>query len=136
MYAIDSSEFTNRIEGIVYDPNDLPVENARVELQDDTNSTLMTTRTSSQGRFMFVGMPPGRYDIRVLPLGTNLVDQTQEAYVTQMSRLSSDMVFVEIHLQYDKRRMNAEPTTACLRRYLCRTCRLTQENFTNRPWMM
>src|SRR5690242_8651753 len=76
--TIESSAFTNRIEGIVYDPNNVPVENARVELQDDTNSTVMTTRTTSQGRFTFVGMLPGRYDIKVLPLGTNLVEQTQE----------------------------------------------------------
>ena len=102
----------NRIEGIVYDPNNTPVENARVELQDDTNSTVSTTRTNLQGRFTFVGMPAGRYDIKVMPLGTSLMEQTQEAYVTNLTRLSSDLVFVEFHLPFDKRRAAQQPSAA------------------------
>jgi Flp pilus assembly protein TadD len=107
-----SPKFANRIEGIVYDPNNVPVENARVELQDDTNSTVGSTRTNLQGRFTFVGMLPGRYDIKVMPLGTDLMEQTQEANVTNITRLASDLVYLEFHLQYDKRRAGQQPATA------------------------
>jgi tetratricopeptide (TPR) repeat protein len=57
-------------------------------------------------------MPAGRYDIKVMPFGTNLMEQTLEAYVTQITRFSSDIVYVEFHLLYDKRRGMQQPSAA------------------------
>jgi hypothetical protein len=93
----------NRIEGRVYDPNRLPVVNAYVELLNDVDSMVARTKTEASGRFTLTGMPPGRYNIKVLPLGTNLAEQTQEVQITNMTRNGSDTAYVDFYLRYDKR---------------------------------
>lgn len=102
----------NRIEGQVYGPDRQPVENARVELQNESNSIVGNTKTSSAGRFTFSGMSPGRYNVRVMPLGTNLASQEQEVTVTNITRAASDMVFVQFSLAVDKRVRDSEPEAA------------------------
>ncbi len=107
-----SSNFINRIEGQVYDPNRRPVENAYIELLNDVDTMIAQTRTTPAGRFTFSGMPAGRFIIKVLPLGTNLLQQTQEVQVTNTTLASNDIVYVDFHLRYDKRgRETATETT-------------------------
>jgi len=98
-----SSVFINRIEGVVYDPNRMPVENAYVELLNDVDSVISRTRTNAAGRFSFSGMPPGRFIVKVLPLGTNLMEQTQEVQIANTTRTSSDTAYIDFYLRYDKR---------------------------------
>jgi tetratricopeptide (TPR) repeat protein len=93
----------NRIEGQVYDPNRLPVQNVYVELLNDVDSMIGQTRTNATGRFTFSGMPAGRFIIKVLPLGTNLLEQTQEVQIANTTRNSNDTAYVDFHLRYDTR---------------------------------
>lgn len=100
--ASDPVNFVNRIEGTVYSPERLPVENAFVELRNDIDSPIAQTKTNSSGRFTFVGMPGGRYIVKVLPLTADLAEQSQEAYVTNLVPRSSDIVYVEFYLARKK----------------------------------
>src|SRR2546425_1238365 len=101
----ETSNLINRIEGQVYDPNHRPVENVHVELLDDVDSVIQRTKTNSAGRFTFSDVPPGRLRVKVLPFGTNLMEQTQEVMVTNLA--SNDTEYVEINLRYDKRSREA-----------------------------
>src|ERR1043166_5949911 len=76
-----TSNLINRIEGQVYDPNHRPVENVYVELLNEVDSVIQRTKTNSAGRFTFSGVPPGRLIVRVLPFGTNFMEQSQEVVV-------------------------------------------------------
>ncbi|MEO6723951.1 MAG: tetratricopeptide repeat protein [Blastocatellia bacterium] len=93
----------NRVEGVVYDPNHLPVENINVELLNDIDSVIGRTRTSASGRFTFTGMPAGRFIVKALPFGTNFMEQTQEVIINNVSRAANDIGYVDIYLRYDKR---------------------------------
>lgn len=106
--ASKKSLFVNRIEGRVYDPNRNPITDADVELMDDVGSLLSHSRTASGGRFTFAGMPSGRYSVRVLNLRSNFLEQTQDVEIVNISRISSDIVYLDFYLQYDKRRVQAE----------------------------
>lgn len=104
-----STASINRIDGMVFDPGRNPVENARVELITETSSTFGSVRTSSSGRFAFVGMNPGRYTIHVMPFGTNLMEHSEEVLISNITRFASDSEFVSIYLQVDKRIVTPVP---------------------------
>src|SRR5262245_53510399 len=106
-----SYALVNRIEGVVYDPHRMPVEKAYVELLNDVDSVIDRTRTNSAGRFTFSGMPPGRYAVKVLPLGTNLMEQTQEVNITDITRIRNDTTYIDINLRYDKRNRESASET-------------------------
>ena len=93
----------NRVEGHVYDPNRNPIENVRVELLNDVESTFGSTKTVASGRFSFVGMPDGRYTVKALPFGTNFLEQALEVQLTNRTNIKNDVEYVEIYLTYDKR---------------------------------
>ena len=107
-----TSILINRIEGQVYGPTRIPVENIYVELLNDVDSLFARTKTSAAGRFTFSGMPAGRYNIKVLPLGTNLMEQTQEVQLTNTGNLSNDTAYVDFQLRYDKRIRNTATETS------------------------
>ena len=96
------SRSLNRIEGQVMDSNRVPVPDAFVELSNWVGNMLARTKTNTSGRFSFYGISSGRFLIKVLPLGKNLLSQEQDVEVTnQNSR--SDIVFVDFVLLPDKR---------------------------------
>lgn len=107
-----SKAFVNRIDGTVYDNTRVPLENIRVELLTETSSTFGSVRTTSSGRFSFVGMGAGRYTIHVMPFGTNLLEQSQEVVITTITPFSGDSEYVDIYLQLDKRIVTTAPDTA------------------------
>jgi tetratricopeptide (TPR) repeat protein len=102
-----SFSLINRIEGRVYDPNRNGVENIYVELLNEIDSVVARTKTNAVGRFTFSGVSAGRFNVRVLPFGTNFMEQTQEVYVTNLSQTANDTAYVDIYLRYEKR--NTEP---------------------------
>jgi tetratricopeptide (TPR) repeat protein len=67
------------ITGFVFDAERRPITQIPVELMNEVNSVLQRTKTDGSGRFIFRGVSQGRFQIRVLPLGTEYEEQTQEA---------------------------------------------------------
>lgn len=100
-FAFDKT-LVNRIEGRVYDPSKNAVLNANVELLNDVNALIAYTKSDSGGRFVFTGVSSGRFIIKVSAYQLNLKEQTQEVEVIPARNNSSDIVYVDIHLRYDK----------------------------------
>lgn len=67
---------SNSITGLVTDSGRNPVQQLRVELLDEVNSMMATTRTDSIGRFRFTGLSQGNFQVRVVTAGTNFVETT------------------------------------------------------------
>jgi tetratricopeptide (TPR) repeat protein len=89
------------ISGFVFDPARRPLAQIIVELRSEY-STAGRVRTDGSGRFYFTGLAHGRYTIRVLPLGTNLMEQTEEVELAGMgSRGQSvpDNVHKDVYLK-------------------------------------
>ncbi len=95
----------NRIEGQVYDQNRVAVPDAFVELQNAVGQLLSRTKTNYAGRFSFIGVSSGRFTIKVLPLGKDLLEQEQEIEVNNQNQ-RSDTVFIDFYLRFDKRASN------------------------------
>ncbi len=103
----NSNKAINRIEGFVWDPNRRPVENVYVELQNELYSTLDRVQTSSSGRFSFIVARQGNYVIKVLANGTNYLDTAEPVeIITGPNSGSSDSVYLDIYLKYDKNKTN------------------------------
>lgn len=73
------------ITGFVFDPGRRPIARVHVELINDVNGILQRMRTDESGRFVFRGVSQGRFQVRVLALGTIYEDQTQEVELSGMS---------------------------------------------------
>jgi tetratricopeptide (TPR) repeat protein len=102
-FASNLSFFANRIEGSVYSPNRMPVENVYVELMNDTYSTLSRVKTTSSGRFSFSGLSTGKFLVKALPAGLPYLEQTQEVYIQNFTRQTSDIAYVDFYLVADKK---------------------------------
>ncbi len=109
--AAAPARMINRIEGQVYDEKRNPVYNAFVELYNDVGSSAGRTRTSTQGRFSFLGMGPGRYNVRVLPLGTNLLEDSKDVEIVNLAA-RSDFVYVDFVLRINRRMTNIIENTS------------------------
>ena len=96
------------ISGMVFAPGRRPIAQIPVELLNETNSVIQRTRTDPSGRYLFSGVPSGRFAVRVLPLGTNLEEQEQEAQVAGISvdgrRRLSDNIQLDFLLSERKNR--------------------------------
>jgi len=66
------------ITGFVFNSERRPITQIPVELMNEVNNVLQRIKTDGSGRFVFRGVSQGRFQIRVLPLGTNYEEQTQE----------------------------------------------------------
>ena len=92
----------NSVEGFIYDDSRDPVYNAYVELYNEIGTLVDRQRSSNSGRFIFRGMPAGRYTITVKPYGTNLQEDTKDfEIVTTFNR--SDSIHLDFHLRMDRR---------------------------------
>lgn len=92
------------ISGFVFDPDRRPVGQVIVELASDF-STVGRTRTDGSGRFFFAGLPHGRYSIKVLPLGTGMMEQTEEVEIAGIGvrgQAVTDNVQKDIYLKLRK----------------------------------
>jgi len=96
----------NIIAGTVYGDSHRPIADIYVELLDDVNSTLARAKTSASGRFTFGGLPNGRFKVKVLPYGTDYMEQTQEVILASVSVVAgrgSDFQNIDIYLRVDER---------------------------------
>lgn len=103
----NSNRFINRIEGVVWNPYRLPVSDVYVELQNENYSTLGRVRTDSSGRFSFIVARQGNYNIKVLASGTNYLDAIEPVEIINMRAESSDSVYLDIYLKFDKRKVDS-----------------------------
>ncbi len=99
------TRITNRIEGIVFDPEHRPVPDLYVELQNEYYSTISRSRTDSTGRFTFIGYPAGHYNIRVLTTATNYAEYSEGVDIVNVVRGGSDAQYLDIVLKVDKRKV-------------------------------
>lgn len=105
--AYNSTAVLNRIEGTVWDPYRRPVRDLYVELQNENYFSIARTRTDSAGRFSFIGVSAGRFNVRVMTSGTNYVEQTESVDLVNVMRNVGDAVYLEIVLKFDKDKMKS-----------------------------
>ncbi len=82
-------QFRNTITGFVFDTQRNPVPQIPVEVLNEVNQSLQRTRTDGSGRFFFSGLSAGRFNVRVMPYGTNFEEQTQEVEIVNFVRPGS-----------------------------------------------
>jgi len=58
-----SQAATGTVEGIVTDPSGAAGVNAEVKLTELTTNSNLTTKTNEVGRYNFINVPPGTYDV-------------------------------------------------------------------------
>jgi tetratricopeptide (TPR) repeat protein len=73
------------ITGFVFDPERRPLADVRVELIGDIEGVLQRIKTDGSGRFVFRAVTQGRFQVKVLPFGTNYEEQTQDVELSGMS---------------------------------------------------
>ena len=78
----------NTINGTVFNDSHRPVADAYVELLDDYNSTLGRSKTDGSGHFTFNGLVDGRYKVKVVPYGTDYLEQTQDVVLASVSAIA------------------------------------------------
>lgn len=114
LLSIDESRANqgrNILSGTVFGEEHRPVSDIHVELLDDFNATLRRTKTDGSGRFVFTGLVDGRFRIKVLPYGTDYMEQLQEVVLTSVSSAAgsgSDRQNVDIYLRINTR-LNRSP---------------------------
>lgn len=104
----------NEISGVVFGASRRPEADVFIELLDDVNSTVSRAKTDSSGRYRFGGLANGRYALKVLPYGTDYLEQTQEVVLASVSAIAgsgSDRQQIDIYLKLNER-ANAGPFAA------------------------
>lgn len=99
-----SKILVNVISGQVWDPYNNPVSEINVELINGNYSTIARQRISS-GRFNFSGVAAGDYKIKVLTIGTDYLEQTQDVQIVNLTQYASDSAYVDFHLKFDPRKV-------------------------------
>jgi tetratricopeptide (TPR) repeat protein len=78
----------NSVSGYVFGLERQPINDVNVELLDDYSRAVQRTKTNGSGRYYFSGFPPGRYRVRVMPYGTEYLEQEQEFEIVNLTRES------------------------------------------------
>jgi tetratricopeptide (TPR) repeat protein len=105
------------ISGMVFDERRSPVRQIPVELLNDLNSVIQRTKTDGSGRYVFRGISSGRYIIRVLPLGTNLEEQSQEVEIAGIGANGqpiADNLQVDIRLRVRRSPLDSAQATGVI----------------------
>ena len=67
--AWGQSTATGTVSGLVTDPSNAVITGAAVKLVDTATSTTRDTTTNDAGRYIFVNVTPGAYEIKVTKTG-------------------------------------------------------------------
>lgn len=82
-----AAQNNNSITGFVFNSSRQPVADVYVELQSDLNTTLTRQKTNGSGFFAFRSLRSGRYNLKVLPYGTNYEEQTRSVSLIGVSAI-------------------------------------------------
>ena len=96
----------NIVSGTIFGENHRPVADVNVELLDDFNAGLRRAKTDGSGRFTFSNLVDGRYRIKVLPYGTDYLEQTEEVVLISVSSTAgsgSTRENIDIYLKLNPR---------------------------------
>jgi tetratricopeptide (TPR) repeat protein len=97
--AAGQGQNRNAINGMITDSAHQPVQNIRIELLDDVNRMLTSTRTDSTGRFRFGGLSQGAFLIRVITSGTNYIEYVQRIEIFNVRGFGAHLEQVQIVLR-------------------------------------
>jgi Tfp pilus assembly protein PilF len=75
----------NSITGFVFDESRRPLSEVYVELTTDFYTTISRMKTSGSGSFNFRGLAEGRYNVKVLPHGSDYEAQTRAVSLVGVS---------------------------------------------------
>lgn len=75
----------NSVSGNVFGDSNRPLPDLNVELLDDVGRTISRTKTNGAGRYSFFSLPNGLFKIRVLPYGTDYLEQTRNVGLIPVS---------------------------------------------------
>src|SRR5881628_1540267 len=67
--ATAEAQATGDLKGMIQDPTGAGVPNARLKLQNRTNSAELAAAADDTGQFEFTGVAPGRYILKVKAQG-------------------------------------------------------------------
>jgi tetratricopeptide (TPR) repeat protein len=103
------AQSNNTIYGQVVDAQSRqPVGDLYVELQDYVGVPVRRLRLDRDGRFVFVGLRSGEYQVKVLTFGTNYQETAKDVRLVSLplgnGRFSSDTAYVDIYLKMDPRK--------------------------------
>jgi len=115
--SVSAQANRSSIGGMVFDEQRNPVREVQVELLNDFNSVIQRAKTDGSGRFIFRGISWGRFVIRILPLGTNFEEQTQDVEISGVGadgRPVADNVQVDIRLRVRRSRADVDQLTGVL----------------------
>lgn len=96
---IAAQQNSNSISGHVIDNNHRGLSDLRVELLNEVDSVIQTTRTDGSGLFVFRKLSDGTFQVRVLTHGTSYVSQTKRVEVVRPLGFGAMSEQVEIVLR-------------------------------------
>ncbi|HEY0457988.1 MAG TPA: tetratricopeptide repeat protein [Pyrinomonadaceae bacterium] len=104
-----SSRAQNSISGMIFDANRQPVAKIDVELLDEFERLLRSTKTASSGLYIFQGLQAGNYYVQVRTGGTNYRETKERIQLGQTNRISgsgtsgSEAAQINFTLQFERR---------------------------------
>lgn len=105
-HSFNTKIVINSISGQIWDPYNNPVPNIDVELQNELMITVSRQRTSSAGLYRFSNISAGSYKVRVLTVGTDYLDQTQDVQIVNLVQGGSDSQYLDFRLRFDPRKVS------------------------------
>jgi tetratricopeptide (TPR) repeat protein len=87
--ASQTARAQNSISGVIFDANRQPVAKIDVELLDEFERLLRSTKTTTSGLFIFQGLRAGIYYVQVRTAGTNYREKKERVQLGQTNRTSA-----------------------------------------------
>lgn len=78
---------TNSITGFVFTEGRQPLSSVYVELQSEYYTTVSRIKTSGSGFYSFRGLKAGNYYVKVMPYGTDYIEQTKQVSLIPISAI-------------------------------------------------
>jgi Tfp pilus assembly protein PilF len=111
-FSVQNAFAQNSISGVIFDTNRQPVPKIDVELLDEFERLLKSTKTTGSGLFFFQGLRAGIYYIQVRTNGTNYREKKERIQLGQTNRASSggvsgsESLTLDLTLEFNTRNDN------------------------------